>query len=38
VEAEDVPEPTKRASKKEDDAPAPKKKLADVVAAWSDEE
>ena len=38
VEAEDVPEPTKRASKKDDDAPAPKKKLADVVAAWSDEE
>lgn len=37
VEAEDVPEPTKRASKKEDEAPAPKKKLADVVAAWSDE-
>jgi hypothetical protein len=38
TEAEDVPEPTKRASKKDDDAPAPKKKLADVVAAWSDEE
>jgi hypothetical protein len=38
AEAEDIPEPTKRASKKDDDAPAPKKKLADVVAAWSDEE
>jgi len=38
AEVEDIPEPTKRASKKEDDAPAPKKKLADVVAAWSDEE
>lgn len=31
-------EPTKRASKKDEEAPSPKKKLADVVAAWSDEE
>lgn len=34
----DIPEPTKRASKKEEEAPTPKKKLADVVAAWSDED
>lgn len=31
------PEPTKRASKKNDADPAPKKNLADVVSAWSNE-
>lgn len=36
-QAEEMPEPTKRATKKSEEAPAPKKKLADVVAAWSDE-
>lgn len=37
--AEDTPEPTKRPSKKTDVADVPPKKaLADVVAAWSDEE
>jgi hypothetical protein len=36
-ETEDASEPTKRPSKKAEDAPTPKKKLADVVAAWSDE-
>ena len=39
VEVEEVPEPVKRPSKKAEatDVP-PKKNLADVVAAWSDEE
>jgi hypothetical protein len=38
VEAEDaeIVEPTKRASKKPDEAPAPKKDLASVISAWSD--
>lgn len=35
---EEMPEPTKRASKKDEEPPTPKRKLADVVAAWSDEE
>lgn len=37
-QVEEMPEPTKRAAKKSEEAPAPKKKLADVVAAWSDED
>lgn len=38
VEAEDaeIVEPTKRASKKPEEAPAPKKNLASVISAWSD--
>jgi hypothetical protein len=38
AEAEDaeIAEPTKRASKKPDEAPAPKKDLASVISAWSD--
>ena len=38
IEAEDVEiaEPTKRVTKKPDEAPAPKKDLASVISAWSD--
>ena len=38
VEVEDVEivEPVKRATKKPEEAPAPKKNLASVISAWSD--
>jgi hypothetical protein len=38
IEAEDaeIAEPTKRVTKKPDEAPAPKKDLASVISAWSD--
>ena len=38
IEAEDaeIAEPTKRVTKKPDEAPAPKKNLASVISAWSD--
>jgi hypothetical protein len=37
VEAEEVPEPTKRASKKNAE-PAPKKDFKDVISSWTDDE
>ena len=38
AKADDVGEPTKRAKKSDDEPPSNKKKLSDVVSAWSDEE
>ena len=37
VEVEEVPEPTKRASKKNAE-PAPKKDFKDVISSWTDDE
>jgi len=36
--AAEIDEPVKRASKKTEEAPVEKKKLADVISAWSDED
>jgi hypothetical protein len=36
--AAEIDEPVKRASKKAEEPPAEKKKLADVISAWSDED